>query len=300
MTYHDLLSALRPIFGSGEARAIARLVLEESFGLGLADIAGGKVTQLSAERQAQLLGIIKRLQTAEPVQHVLGWGEFLGRRFRVTRDTLIPRPETERLCLMAAEALAAAPAKPAPRLLDIGTGSGCIAVTAALMCPGADIEAWDISQKALDVARGNAEALGARVTLARRDILSQAAALAEGEGEGERKGLPGAERRYAVIVSNPPYICRREAAAMSPWVTEHEPPEALFVPDSDPLLFYRAIARFARHSLLPGGELLLEINRAFARETSALLSAQGLTAITVSHDIYDNPRYISSRQPGRA
>lgn len=296
MTYHELLQSLTPVYGQGEARAIARLVLEERFGMSLADIACGKVTQLSADDERELRKIIVRLQNWEPVQYVLGFADFCSRRFRVTSSTLIPRPETERLAELAVAACCRCgdeTARPAllPRLLDIGTGSGCIAITVALALKErglrAAVEALDISPEALAVARENASRLGAEIVFRLEDILSAHPPAAHEGG------------RYTVIVSNPPYICRREAADMQPNVLRHEPREALFVPDDDPLRFYRAIARYALSALAPGGTLLFELNRAYASAASDLLLGLGFSNITITRDIYDNQRYLTANHVPR-
>lgn len=291
MTYHELLRLLAPVYGPGEGRAIARLVLEERFGMSLADIACGKVTQLSADEEQELRRITVRLQSGEPVQHILGYADFCSRRYRVTPATLIPRPETERLAELAADecsrwAADAGRHGTPPRLLDIGTGTGCIAITVALTLQergtAAAIEALDISPRALAVARYNAASLGATVAFRREDILSPAPPAPPGGG------------RYTAIVSNPPYVCLNEAAAMERHVLDREPHEALFVPDDDPLRFYRAIAAYARRTLAPGGALLFELNRAHAEDTAAMLRAYGFRHTDISRDIFDNPRYLSA------
>lgn len=165
---------------------------------------------------------------------------------------------------------------PHPSILDIGTGSGCIAITVALALPQARVTAWDISTDALAIAAGNAHRLGASVRFEHQDALS----------------APDDEERWDVIVSNPPYICDRERADMSDNVLSYEPELALFVPDSDPLLFYRAIARYASKALKPGGRLLFETNTAYAHEVAQTMADEGFTAIEVRNDCFGKPRMV--------
>ena len=165
---------------------------------------------------------------------------------------------------------------PHPSILDIGTGSGCIAITVALALPQACVTAWDISTDALAIAAGNAHRLGASVRFEHQDALS----------------APDDEERWDVIVSNPPYICDKERADMSDNVLSYEPELALFVPDSDPLLFYRAIARYASKALKPGGRLLFETNTAYVHEVAQAMADEGFTAIEVRNDCFGKPRMV--------
>ena len=165
---------------------------------------------------------------------------------------------------------------PHPSILDIGTGSGCIAITVALALPQARVTAWDISTDALAIAAGNAHRLGASVRFEHQDALN----------------APDDEERWDVIVSNPPYICDKERADMSDNVLSYEPELALFVPDSDPLLFYRAIARYASKALKPGGRLLFETNTAYAHEVAQTMADEGFTAIEVRNDCFGKPRMV--------
>lgn len=165
---------------------------------------------------------------------------------------------------------------PHPSILDIGTGSGCIAITVALALPQARVTAWDISTDALAIAAGNAHRLGASVRFEHQDALN----------------APDDEERWDVIVSNPPYICDRERADMSDNVLSYEPELALFVPDNDPLLFYRAIARYASKALKPGGRLLFETNTAYVHEVAQAMADEGFTAIEVRNDCFGKPRMV--------
>ena len=297
MTYNQLWKRLTAIYNEREAQAIVRTVLDALFGMSLTDICLGKVTQLSADDTTRLEKIMQRLEKSEPVQYVLGAEWFAGRLFDVAPGVLIPRPETEDLvkwtCDEAKEKEKEDNSKeergkeekevskkgeeaPHPSILDIGTGSGCIAITVALALPQARVTAWDISTDALAIAAGNAHRLGASVRFEHQDALS----------------APDDEERWDVIVSNPPYICDRERADMSDNVLSYEPELALFVPDSDPLLFYRAIARYASKALKPGGRLLFETNTAYAHEVAQVMVDEGFTAIEVRNDCFGKPRMV--------
>ena len=270
MTYRELWRTLEPLYGNGEARAITDYVLDVCFGLSKADILCGAVDEMTAEKTAELNKIFGRLTEGEPVQYVLGRAEFSGRWFNVRPGVLIPRPETEELCAwITADSKASA----SPKVLDIGTGSGCIAITLQLDMPESKVTAWDISADALDVARENAQQLGANVNFVKLDALN-----AKPEGE------------WDVIVSNPPYICEKEKKDMAVNVLEHEPHTALFVPDADPLLFYRAITRLAVQTLNKGGRLYFEINPIYADDTCRMMQAEGMTAVELRSDMYGKQR----------
>lgn len=297
MTYNQLWKRLTVIYNEREAQAIVRTVLDALFGMSLTDICLGKVTQLSADDTTRLEKIMQRLEKSEPVQYVLGSEWFAGRLFDVAPGVLIPRPETEDLVKWACDEAKEkekednskeergkeekeVPKKgeeaPHPSILDIGTGSGCIAITVALALPQARVTAWDISTDALAIAAGNAHKLGASVRFEHQDALS----------------APDDEERWDVIVSNPPYICDRERADMSDNVLSYEPELALFVPDNDPLLFYRAIAHYASKALKPGGRLLFETNTAYAHEVAQTMADEGFTAIEVRNDCFGKPRMV--------
>lgn len=295
MTYNQLWKRLTVIYNEREAQAIVRTVLDALFGMSLTDICLGKVTQLSADDTTRLEKIMQRLEKSEPVQYVLGAEWFAGRLFGVAPGVLIPRPETEDLVKWACDEAKEkednskeergkeekeVPKKgeeaPHPSILDIGTGSGCIAITVALALPQVRVTAWDISTDALAIAAGNAHRLGASVRFEHQDALS----------------APDDKERWDVIVSNPPYICDKERADMSDNVLSYEPELALFVPDSDPLLFYRAIARYASKALKPGGRLLFETNTTYAHEVAQVMANEGFTAIEVRNDCFGKPRMV--------
>lgn len=259
-----------PLYDEGEARAIVCYVLETVFGLTAADIYGG-TRPLPFDALEPLM---QRLERGEPVQYVTGTALFCGRRFSVQPGVLIPRPETEDLCRWIA-------GDESPRhILDIGTGSGCIAVTLALDTQAADTTAWDISATALAVARRNATALGADVRFVCRDMLQAA------QEQDSDKSL------FDLIVSNPPYICDREKASMHVNVLDYEPHEALFVPDDDPLLYYAAVARYARRALIPGGRLYLEANPLTLPRLTDMLHAEGFTRVETRDDCYGRRRFV--------
>lgn len=270
MTYRELWRTLEPLYGNGEARAITDYVLDVCFGLSKADILCGAVDEMTAEKTAELNKIFGSLTEGEPVQYVLGRAEFSGRWFNVRPGVLIPRHETEELC---AWITSDSKASGSPKVLDIGTGSGCIAITLQLDMPESKVTAWDISADALDVARENAQQLGANVNFVKQDALN-----AKPEGE------------WDVIVSNPPYICEKEKKDMAVNVLEHEPQTALFVPDADPLLFYRAITRLAVQTLSKGGRLYFEINPIYADDTCRMMRAEGMTAVELRSDMYGKQR----------
>lgn len=270
MTYRELWRTLEPLYGNGEARAVTDYVLDVCFGLSKADIMCGAVEEMTAEKAAELNKIFGRLMEGEPVQYVLGRAEFCGRWFDVRPGVLIPRPETEELC---AWITADSKASGSQKVLDIGTGSGCIAITLQLDMPESKVTAWDISADALDVARENAQRFGANVNFVKQDALN-----AKPEGE------------WDVIVSNPPYICEKEKKDMAVNVLEHEPHTALFVPDADPLLFYRAITRLAVQTLSKGGRLYFEINPIYADDTCRMMRAEGMTEVELRSDMYGKQR----------
>lgn len=258
-----------------EAATLARIVCCEMLGQRTTDYYLGKDITLSANEEQTLHGILARLRNFEPVQYVQGRAPFMGRDFRVEPGVLVPRPETGELVeLMLGELDGGL------HVLDVGTGSGCIAVTLALQLPAARVSAWDVSPRALEVARANAGALGAEVDFALRDVLAYE---------------PPAGERYDVIVSNPPYVTEAEKRDMEPNVLDWEPALALFVPDADPLLFYRRIATLGLRMLRPGGRLYFEINRAYGPDTAEMLRRLGYAAVRLLKDLSGNDRFVTAR-----
>lgn len=263
------MARLSVLYGGREAEAVAARLLEDKYGIGHLErvMNGTSVFERGGEWETD----VRRLESWEPVQYVTGRQEFYGRLFQVTRDTLIPRAETEQL---VGEILAGSPKK---RVLDIGTGSGALAVTLAVEWRDAYAEAWDISAGALAVAASNAEThgVGGRVRFVERDVLNY---------------VPSEGERFDLVVSNPPYVLDSERAGMRANVVRYEPEGALYVPDDDPLLFYRAIARLPL--LEPGGELWFEINERYGGPVRELLSSLGYEAVRILKDIHGRERIV--------
>ena len=272
MTFREFWQPLTTIYPEDEARWIGRFVFEERYALTHADLLMGKETDIE---EGELRELQQRLLTGEPVQYVLGEAPFGDRLFKVTPAVLIPRPETLWLC-QGIDHQPSTINPPPSTILDIGTGSGCIAVTIALNMPAAHVTAWDISDEALAIARANAERLQADVTFEQQDALTP----------------PDDTCRWDVIVSNPPYICEQEKAAMEHNVLDFEPHLALFVPNDDPLRFYRAIGKYAVKALRPAGRLYFEINPLYAEELSDMLQAQGFDEVRICQDDNQKDRYI--------
>ena len=258
-------------YTAGEISALTRIIATELLGVSQMAYFLKDDVALTAEQEALLDNAIERLKKQEPIQYILGYSDFCGLRFKVTPATLIPRPETSELVeWIASEATGK------ERILDIGTGSGCIAVSLAHKLPQSKVTAWDISNEALAVAAENSKANGQAVTFEQVDIIAY-------QPSGEQ---------FDIIVSNPPYIKENEKEAMHSNVLDWEPHTALFVPDSDPLLFYRAIAEKGLALLKPCGRLFFEINRAHGKETKEMLAALGYTGIELRKDFAENDRMI--------
>ena len=297
MTYHDICQRLTPLYGPQEAKAMTRMLLEDLFSLSFADILCGATEHLSDADTLRLQQSIDRLLDAEPLQYVTGTAFFCGHPFHVAPGVLIPRPETEWIVDTAVNLVTSS----APRILDIGTGSGCIAtsISLALVDKHCYTEAWDISEDALRIAADNAERLGADVKFRRRDALRLEEDFPAEENQSGAEVLiadNASSASWDVIVSNPPYICNREAADMHANVLRHEPHLALFVPDTDPLLFYRAIASYAMRSLRKGGWLLFECNTLYAHDTAQMASDMGFATSVVEDDCFGKPRFVKAQK----
>ena len=265
-------SRLQPYYTAEEVSALSRIVCCDLLGQAPNDYYLGKDIALSPKKEQELEDILQRLSRFEPLQYIEGRTLFLGREFWVAPGVLIPRPETEELVeLMLKEIPADA------RILDVGTGSGCIAISLAKELPDALVTAWDVSPEALSVARVNARKLQANVRFVECDVLAC---------QVDEVGL------YDVIVSNPPYVTEAEKADMEPNVLQWEPSLALFVPDDDPLRFYRRIAVLGRDMLADGGRLYFEINRAYGREMVEMLRAMGYVGVRVEKDLSQNDRFV--------
>ena len=287
MNYRNIISQLSACYDPGEARAITRMVLERRFALSWTDVLCRGIETMSEKDKAELTGIIGRIADGEPVQYVLGEAEFCARIFHVEPRVLIPRIETEELITQVLTSIYGS--RQPLRIMDIGTGSGCIAISIdkALEETNTDyvVDAIDISADAIRIAKGNATQLGATHTnFIKTDILNEA-----------QTALLSTD--YSVIVSNPPYICNKERAEMDSHVIDNEPHSALFVPDNDPLLFYKAITHFAKGHLLSGGKLLFEINRAYGEETADVLRSYGFQEVAVIKDQFGNDRIVKGLLP---
>ena len=255
-----------------EANALARIIFCDMLGQSNVDYYLCKDMDLSGNEEEKVKSILQRLEKYEPIQYIEGKKYLSGKEFFVRQGVLIPRPETEELVELAAQAC-----KPNAKILDIGTGSGCIAISLAKKLPEAEVHAWDISEAALEVAKQNNEQLSASVHFEQHDILTYQAT---------------GEEAFDLIISNPPYITESEKAEMETNVLAWEPSIALFVPDNDPLLFYRRIGELALRMLTPNGKLFFEINRAYGDATKQLLCNQGYKNIHIQKDLSGNDRFV--------
>lgn len=266
--------AAASVYDAREARAVTAFVCEGRLGLRFTDV----IVEPDAPcpLREELAPLMAEIRDRRPAQYIAGYAFFRDMKFIVREGVLIPRPETEEMVgLIETEHRG----EKGLRVLDIGTGSGCIAVSLALALPGSRVTGIDISDSALATASENARRLGAEVRFERYDILSES--------------VP--EGTYDLVVSNPPYVTRSEQAQMLPNVLRHEPHRALFVPDDDPLLFYRAIAEKGRTMIARGGELWFEINERFGPQTVRLLEDEGYADIRLREDMFGKPRTICTR-----
>ncbi len=272
------INELKDTYPQEEIRSICRLIFSDIFQYTNIEIHLKKYDCLPESFVNKFYAVVKELKQGKPVQYIIGETEFAGLRFRIDGSTLIPRPETEELVRWTLES-----ARSGMRILDIGTGSGCIAITLAKLGPDVSVCGMDISSDALIVAKENAERNETEVLFGEGDILD---------------GADGWKGPYDMIISNPPYVRESEKEWMERRVLSYEPERALFVPDDDPLLFYRAIARFGRTHLAPGGLLFVEINEALEAETACLLQESGYAAVTGRKDLFGKPRFIRAEQTG--
>lgn len=274
--YLNIVSGIK-VYPEKEAQAITFMLLEHYMRLRNIDVLVDRpIPETTA--QPDWLSIISRLNNNEPVQHIIGSTEFCGLEFRVSSSVLIPRPETEELVRMVTRDYAE-PDKNIS-ILDIGTGSGCIAIVLARFLPHVSVHAWDVSDEALEVARENARQLIADVHFAKQDMLNVTFPL------------PGDVIKFDCLVSNPPYVTYSEAEHMRPNVLRFEPHEALFVEDNDPLLFYKAIADFGKHHLKEGGKCYVEINEHFGAETKKVFEDRGYNQAEILRDIHGKDRFV--------
>jgi release factor glutamine methyltransferase len=271
---YEIRDALRGHYPDSEALSLAKMLLTEAFGFSTLELYGGKDKEISGNRLRDLHEMLSRLKKNEPIQYIIGTESFCGLTFEVNPNVLIPRPETQELVRWIESDWKSVPC----RVLDIGTGSGCISISLAKFLGDAKVESWDISEGALQVAHRNCVRNEVEVLLRQQDVLS---VVPEGE-------------LYQVIVSNPPYICEKEKVDMDANVPDWEPETALFVPDADPLLFYRKIAELGISMLCEGGALYFEINRAYGEETLRMLEGLGYRQLELRKDDFGNDRMIKA------
>lgn len=269
----QLRNGLAGVAEPQEVQAMIRVICQDVFNYDQVDVALRQESELPDFAPERVADIIARLRRHEPLQYIVGSARFHGHRFKVTPAVLIPRPETEQLVDLIIDENPGSDL----RVLDMGTGSGCIAISLARALKFAQVDALDVSRDALAVARENAAALKVQVRFFESDMLA-----------------PQPTASYDIIVSNPPYICWSEREAMERNVKDYEPGQALFVPDNDPLLFYKAIVPYAARSLEQGGHLYLEINQRFGYEVKRLLEDSGFDEVRIIEDSYGNPRFATA------
>lgn len=270
--HRHLKRELAALFPEGEARAHEALILDELLGLALHDALTAPNTPVGAETWERAERILAGLQQGQPIQQILGYAYFYNYRFAVSPHTLIPRRETEEL---VAWVLEDSPRQGA-RLLDIGTGSGCIPITIALLRPDCHCSAFDISREALAVAQTNTQSHGVQLALQAQDMAQYAPT----------------PRGYDIMTSNPPYIPRAEMPTMDPRVRDYEPHTALFVEDDAPLLPYQHIARIGREGLCPGGRLYVETHETLTEQVAEFLIQQGYLDVQMRHDAQGKARMV--------
>lgn len=277
--------SLRSVYDMDELTSVKYLVLSDIFNLSKAQLRAFTDRALSNEQEQKLQQVVAKLQTGKPVQYVLGYTEFYGLPFKVNPSVLIPRPETEELVewIISEKQEAGSKKQDNLKILDIGTGSGCIPVTLKKHLPDAQVSALDISAKALETAKQNAELNKVDVEFVEADILNL-----------EHHSLLTAH--YSLIVSNPPYVTEHEKAGMNNNVLGFEPHLALFVKDNDPLVFYNAVADFALKQLQPDGLLFFEINENLGKQTVELLTHKQFKNIELRQDMRGKDRMIKAER----
>ncbi|RPH29037.1 MAG: peptide chain release factor N(5)-glutamine methyltransferase [Bacteroidales bacterium] len=274
--YQEVAQQLKETFPSQEIQSIQRLIFEKKLGLTLPKIFLSPNTSIKPEDADKILDIVSLLKLQKPIQYILGEADFFGLIFKVTPDVLIPRQETEELV----DWIIKANNTESPSILDIGTGSGCIAISLATNIKNALITAIDISAKALSVAKGNAIMNGVAIDFFEVDIL---------DSEIKTPNQP-----FDIIVSNPPYVRDSEKSLIHANVLEHEPHSSLFVCSTDPLIFYRAITLQAKKWLKNNGSIYCEINEALGGETFQLFTQQGFCDVELRKDMNGKDRMIKA------
>ena len=273
--YDACRSRLNRRWGEREAQHISRQLIEECLDTGFESVIAGKSMDPDPVAMRQLHVAMRRLEWGEPVQYVLGRAYFMGLELKCDRRALIPRPETEELCRL----IIRENNRPGLRVLDVGTGSGCIALALAHHLPAAEVWALDADSEAIELAAENARMLNMDLHLLQSDIMTQS--FASGT--------------FNIIASNPPYVPESEKVGMDAHVLDFEPHRALFVPDSDPIVFYRRIALLAREKLIPGGGLYFEIHERMGKSIEDVLNRLGFVAVQLHPDIHAKPRIVSCR-----
>ncbi|HDP54555.1 MAG TPA: peptide chain release factor N(5)-glutamine methyltransferase [Bacteroidetes bacterium] len=275
--YKQVTTKLLPFYPLAEAQAMARLLIEKTTGIRVHDAISDPKLLLSVSQNMLIDQYVDELKLQKPIQYILGETEFFGIRFKVNPSVLIPRPETEELVnwILSNDKTGF------PNVLDIGTGSGCIAIAIANNLPAAKVFAIDISAEAIAIAKENSMNANTSISFAQADILAI---------PKELKGSP-----FDIIVSNPPYVRESEKNTMQPNVLNNEPKSALFVSDSNPLVFYTAIAKTAKANLKPNGWVYCEINEALGKETADVFSKMGFTGIEIKKDINGKDRFIRAK-----
>lgn len=271
--------SLKDIYPSNEIGSFTRLIMEQVCGLKPHNLLFCKDKEISETEKAKIRQIVARLQKEEPIQYILGIADFYGRTFAVTPSVLIPRPETEEL---VERIIVDYEDSKEVKILDVGTGSGCIGITLRRQLRQSEVIAVDISADAIQIARKNARHLGVPVIFIQTDILSL------------KKSEMDIPFIFDVIVSNPPYVKNSEKAAMDKNVLEYEPHEALFVPDEDPLVFYRQIARLGKKKLKKEGRLYFEINAQCGQMMKEMLENEGYCQIELIQDIFGKDRIVKA------
>jgi release factor glutamine methyltransferase len=267
---------IEPVYGKREAVSIAHLILEKLFGLTFNEIHNNREITLASFKISVLNEYVHRLLKHEPVQYIIGEAFFYDRWFKVNPSVLIPRSETEELCRLIINENP----EPGLRVLDAGTGSGCIAIILGLNLNSPDITAWDISPGAIKTARENAVIFDKKIDFAVLDIFNLKQPL-----------LP-----FNLVVSNPPYVRRSESKSMNRNVLDYEPENAIFVTDNDPLIFYKKILSLNNEILYPGGRIYFEINESFGQEIQLLLSSYKFSEIRIIKDIHGKDRIATARK----
>ena len=274
--FADLVAEITAVYSENEAKSIVYLLLDTLVGLSKTDILIDKPIDTNID----FAPLVARIKSFEPIQYVLGVGDFYGRLFHVSPSTLIPRPETEELIepiVSFAKSLGHTAS-----VLDIGTGTGCIAITIACEIQNGAVIAYDISEEALSIAKQNNERHQAGVQFIQKDILAYQ--------------YEQSDKLFDIIVSNPPYVTHREKDEMEANVLDYEPHLALFVENDNPLIFYKAIANYAFLNLVKNGFFMVEINQYLGKETAQVFEEKGFTEIEIIKDMFGRERFIKGRK----